>query len=451
MTETPVPQTDREAFIHTLTEQMDGRGPDAMLSKHAKMASAPFLFFRGSAHLFYADLAAKHVSLPEALHTLPLTCVVGDCHTANFGFMTEEGSHGDEVIFAPNDYDDACVGHAGWDILRFMVSVMLAKDHCQGIKSGKYHSEKNTTNKPTIDEDHAFLALDAFIDGYLMVIQRVHDDPATLDDAVDDIVPGTRLHKYYRKACERAAGGPDFLTKSALAKAVQMGEEGLGFRRNSEKFSPLASHYYQEVYKAFSPYMDEDVIDIVERNQAGTGSNNLKRFYFLVGPSKPHNEESFARSHIVEVKQQREAAPLAFFPNLTPVNRLNPAHLTARCQRKMQRRPDLLLDEVEWQDHHWLVRSRHHARVCISPEDIGIGNRSVEGGFVDFAQLCGESLALAHARGDRRSVSFEHRVLKTLADCRDELIDTATAYANQVIQDHESWLTMLKGDSKKGN
>lgn len=448
MTETRNVQTERKAFIHKQIKQVDGRGPDAMLSKHGKMASAPLLFFRGSAHLFYADLAAQHLTLPDTLTRLPLTCILGDCHTGNFGFMTEEGSHGDDVIFAPNDYDDACVGYAGWDILRFMVSVILTMEYCQGIKSGKYSSNKNLTHKPVIDEDHAYLALDAFIDGYLMACQRIHDDPATMHDVVDDIVPGTRLHKFYRKACERAAGGEEFLTKSALAKAVKMNDDGLVFRRNSEKYSPLAPHYYQTVYDAFSPYMDEDVIDIVERNQAGIGSNNLKRFYFLVGPAQPHNEASFARCHIVEVKQQRIAAPLAFFTDLTPINRLNPAHLTARCQRRMQRRPDLLLDEVEWQKTHWLVRSRHHARVSISAEDIGMGNRSVEGGFVDFAQLCGESIALSHARGDRRSVTFEKQVLDTLPHCRNELIDIATQYAQQVITDHQCWLAMLKGENK---
>ncbi|WP_420933035.1 DUF2252 family protein [Alteromonas sp. A081] len=39
---------------------------------------------------------------------------------SNFGFLTEKGSHGDTVIFTSNDFDDACVGRAHWDIIRLL-------------------------------------------------------------------------------------------------------------------------------------------------------------------------------------------------------------------------------------------------------------------------------------------------------------------------------------------
>ena len=131
--------------------------------------------------------------------------------------------------------------------------------------------------------------------------------------------------------------------------------------------------------------MDDDIVDITSRENAGTGSVNMRRFYFLVGPKKPHNAESFRYCHIVEVKQQRKAAPLFYFDNVCPVNRLNPAHLTARSQRRMQRRPDLLLDEVIWDNAHWLIRSRHHAKVGLDPHDIGMGNKAAGsmGGMID--------------------------------------------------------------------
>ena len=437
----------RHQFIDEQIFRIDGRSPDPLLIKHAKMAQSPFTFFRGSAQLFYADMKAGLMQIDERLFSMPLTCVVGDCHMSNFGFMTEEGSHGDTIIFAPNDFDDACVGHAVWDIVRFMVSLELARVHSKAARKSSDESSKQGSSKPVIDKEHVEMAMDAFLDGYLTVCERVADDPTALYDAVEDIMPGTRLHKFYTKACARAAGGEEFITKSALAKAVQMRDDGLAFRKNTEKFTLLAPHFYGEVLDAFAPYMDDAVIDIVQRNQAGTGSNNLERFYFLVGPARPHNETSFARCHIVEVKQQREAAPLFYYPDLAPVNRLNPAHLTARCQRKMKRRPDLLLDEAEWQDKHWLIRSRHHARVGISPEDVCMGNRSIDGGFVDFAQLCGEALAFAHCRGDRRSVEFELAAQSVLDANRDQLRILSLSYAEQVKSDYASWVAYFRGES----
>ena len=48
---------------------------------------------------------------------------------ANFGFVTEKGSHGENIFFGPDNYDEACIGIAGWDLLRFLTSPSLrAKD-----------------------------------------------------------------------------------------------------------------------------------------------------------------------------------------------------------------------------------------------------------------------------------------------------------------------------------
>lgn len=437
---------ERAAFITEQIVRTDGSAPDAMITKHNKMADNPFAFYRGSAQLFYADLQAGNIPLPASFTELPLTCVTGDCHLSNFGFITEEGSHGDNVIFAPNDFDDACVGHACWDIIRYLCSLMLAADYCQGVASGKYLHVKNNSEKPAITQDDVSKAMSLFLEQYIATCKALHTGLLLRDSAVESVPEGARLHKAFCKAQRRSALGEEFVTKSALAKAVFMADEGLQFIRNTDKFSPLAAHHYNDIATAFAPYMDDEIIDIVVRNNAGTGSVNLERFYFLVGPAKPHDERSFSRCHIVEVKQQREAAPLYYFPDLSAINRLNPAHLTARCQRRMQRRPDLLLDEAIWQNKHYLVRSRHHARVSIRPEDIGLGKKNVAGGFDDFVALCGKALALAHARSDRRSTRYEEQAVKVFTENGQALIDGATRYAHQVIADHDWFVNaLLKG------
>lgn len=433
----------RQDWISNHIQHTDGCPPSPMVSKHIKMADNPFAFFRGSAQLFYADLQNETIMTPASLREIPLTCITGDCHLANFGFLTEEGSHGDHVIFAPNDFDDACVGFAHWDLMRYLVSVLLAAEYCQGVVAGRYRHEKNHTEKPAIDNALAREAMQQFLAVYIATCRELEQTPGLRQQAIDDIPSGSKLLKAYNKARRRAAGGEEFVTKSALAKAVFMDKDGLRFIRKTDKFTPLAPHFYKEVEHAFAPYMDDDIIDIVQRNNAGTGSVNMARFYFLVGPARPHDATSFSRCHIVEVKQQREAAPLFYFPGLSPVNRLNPAHLTARCQRRMQRRPDVLLDEAIWQEQHYLVRSRHHARVGIKPEDIGIGHKSVSGSFVDYAGMCGKALALAHARSERRSTRFEQAVGAILPDAGDTLVHAAQRYAELVLQDYQTFVETL--------
>ena len=73
----------RIQLIRDELSRVDGQVPEAGLAKHHKMATNPFVFLRGSAQLFYADLASGVLSLPKAMEKLPLTTIMGDCHTSS--------------------------------------------------------------------------------------------------------------------------------------------------------------------------------------------------------------------------------------------------------------------------------------------------------------------------------------------------------------------------------
>ena len=318
--------------------------------------------------------------------------------------------------------------------------------HCLGTVDGKYTCDNIDITKPVVSHQQVINAQYAFIERYVETCSQVVENAMVINEAVDycpDAVP-SKLTKLYKKAKARSAGGEDFTVKSALAKAVHFDGKTLGFKANSEKFSTLSPQEYATLLEAFAPYMDDAVVDIVKRLDAGTGSVNMARYYFLVGPAKPHNSASFAHCHIVEVKQQRVAAPIYYFPDFNPVNRLNAAHLTARCQRRMQRKPDLVLDEVKFENAHYLIRSRHHAKVGIDPQDIAMGNKAINGGFEYFAELCGYSLALAHCRGDRRSTRFASSASTSFSQVKSLLVKIANLYTEQVVDDHALFTRALK-------
>ena len=152
---------ERQDTLLQYFEDHDGCAPDSELAKHQKMAHSPFQFFRGSAPLMYRDLAGQVIHLPEALSDIPVTTIMGDCHTSNFGFLSEEGSHGETVVFSPNDFDDACFGHASWDLLRFLVSLPLAHAEAAQIQADS-DCEKLKT-KPLADEQQIHSAQQAFL------------------------------------------------------------------------------------------------------------------------------------------------------------------------------------------------------------------------------------------------------------------------------------------------
>lgn len=57
-----------------------GRDPERLKLKYAAMSQNPFIFFRGSCHLFYEDW-----SVGSELDQAPLAWICGDLHLENFG------------------------------------------------------------------------------------------------------------------------------------------------------------------------------------------------------------------------------------------------------------------------------------------------------------------------------------------------------------------------------
>lgn len=436
----------RQALISAELERVDGVAPQLrpVLDKHAKMAWSPFQFLRGSAQLFYADLANGALQLPDPLPAAPLTRIVGDCHLANFGFFSEEGSYGDTVIWAPNDYDDAAEGPAAFDLARFCVSLFLTADYLEGLVSGRYHSEETFKNNTPPDSKAAAKAAKGFLKAYRKTLDRIADDPEERDRAVRHFGKDHFLKKPLEKAQARAPGGRKFEKKSSVAKLTERTRSGYRFDPASDKLEPVDLALADELEEVFRPHLDDSILDVARRVGAGTGSLSVDRFYFLVGPNEAPTAESFRETHVVEAKQQRAAALIHQFPGLSPVNRMTPAHLTVDCQRRMMRRPDLVLDEVVWNGVTWLVRSRHHTWLSLDPEDM-LDDKHPARALKDYARACGTALARTHARGDRRSVRFEQVMAGAVDKVGAELIAIAKDYAERVRSDHDLLLDMIAG------
>lgn len=82
------------------------------------MAKGPFYFFRGTAHLFYEDLASANALPPS-----PLAWVCGDLHIENFGSYKGDNRL---VYFDLNDFDEAALAPASWELVRMVTSIFVA-------------------------------------------------------------------------------------------------------------------------------------------------------------------------------------------------------------------------------------------------------------------------------------------------------------------------------------
>ena len=116
----------QELIVTALSEAFEPlmrADPDGFRTKFRKMAADPFAFYRGSACLFYADMAQRSRGRDQRDDDRTgRVWIHGDLHAENFGtYMNSEGV----LVFDVNDFDEAYLGHFSWDLRRFLASLAL--------------------------------------------------------------------------------------------------------------------------------------------------------------------------------------------------------------------------------------------------------------------------------------------------------------------------------------
>ena len=104
------------------------RDPSKRVLKYAVMQQNVFRFYRGTCHLFYKDLYNNNV-LPNS----PLVWASGDLHLENFGSFKGRDRL---VYFDINDFDEAMLMPAIWELVRLLCSVVVASTSIQTLGRG---------------------------------------------------------------------------------------------------------------------------------------------------------------------------------------------------------------------------------------------------------------------------------------------------------------------------
>jgi len=102
-----------------LVEQNADRLPELVPLRFARMLTDPFSFYRGSAAVMAADLAGSPSSGIEVM-------CCGDAHISNFGMYAAPDR---SIVFDLNDFDEAAVAPAEWDVKRLVTSAIVGGRH----------------------------------------------------------------------------------------------------------------------------------------------------------------------------------------------------------------------------------------------------------------------------------------------------------------------------------
>jgi uncharacterized protein (DUF2252 family) len=387
------------------------------------MAADPFAFYRGSACLFYADMAETEDRWAD--ERTSRVWIHGDLHAENFG--TYMNSHG-VLAFDVNDFDEAYLGHFTWDLRRFGASLALL-----GWQKA-------------LPEDEVRDMYAGYLRAYLEQVRVYVDSPDDTDFAIGlDNAEGA-----VRDALESARDA----SRSQLLASISYVEDHQRRFRDGGGSRRLGAAERSQAMAAYTRYLDTipdrkrqphesfyDVLDIVGKSGFGIGSAGLPAYNVLI--------EGFNQAHENDVVlTMKEATPSAVSRHVD-LPRLrgyfeHEGHRTTVSQRALQVHADPMLGYTTIDGRGFVVSE-------LSPyeADLAWADLTEPADIATVLRQLGQATAKIHCASDADSdetlVEFqtEEAITDAVGDTDDavdefvaDLCDFAMSYADQTREDH---------------
>jgi uncharacterized protein (DUF2252 family) len=421
----PGPEDERDP-VALLEAQAQSRVPELVPIRHGRMTSSPFAYYRGAALPMAADLARTPTSGLRVQ-------VCGDAHLLNFGlYNTPERS----LVFDINDFDETLPGPWEWDVKRLATSIAVAgrergfsqKQRAAAVLAavGRYRTAMaDFAAQPTLDVWYARLGADE-------LAQRM--------ESIGTTRKGARVVRTGRQQLAKAATRTNLQAVSALTRVVDgrlrfVSQPPLVERlenllpepervRLEEWLEGLLTGYLASVPTERRWLLAQYGIVDMAHKVVGVGSVGTRCWIILL--TGRDVEDAL-------ILQAKEAQPSVLEAYLEPSAFANNGERVVTGQRLMQAASDIVLgwDRVAGMDgrpRDFYVRQLRDGKGSV---DI---TKMVPEGLTPYAEICGWTLARAHARsGDRIAIAaylgssevFDRAVLRF-----------AEAYADRNERDH---------------
>lgn len=387
------------SVFERITAFNENRLPEMLAIKYKTMCANSFGFFRGTCHLFYEDLYKA-----SNLQNSPLTWICGDLHLENFGSFKGDDH---QVYFDLNDFDEAILAPAIWELLRMVTSIFVAFDNLN------------------LDEAEAYNLAHIYLHTYTETLKRakaIAIDPRTAKGIVCDFLTNVEKRKQkdlLKKRTTKVNGHYAFLNDKiksiALNKELKM--ELVPFVENWMKSSIYAN-------------LDFKVIDSVFRI-AGTGSIGAKRYLFLLESKKSKTKYLF-----LDMKQAFKSSIIPYSIYKQPCW-ANEAERVIAIKQRMQNVNPALLGTGVFKDEPFIIQQMQPTEDKIRLELIKDQYQNIHLVIEDMAQLT----ASAQLRSTGRQGSAITDELIYFAQNGDwhQVLNYAKNYSQQVKSDFEKF------------
>jgi uncharacterized protein (DUF2252 family) len=426
----------REQIVSVLVDAFEDliqADPKAFRRKFRKMAADPFAFYRGSACLFYADVA--ELEDPWADERTSRVWIQGDLHAENYGtYMDASGI----LVFDVNDFDEAYLGHFTWDLQRMAASLAL-------LGYGKALSDE------TIGE-----MIRTYGGAYLEQVRAFHTG-----DRDDE----------FRLTLENTEGAlRSVLLEARLASRIHMLQGMTAIEGHERHFSDgpgvrrLDDDEEAEVREAYAAYLETipdvkrqhsvsyDIKDVVGRAGFGIGSAGLPAYNLLI----EGRTQALENDVVLSMKQGNIAAPSRVVRDERIRDAFeHPGHRTAVSQRALQAHADPWLGWCELHGTGQLVKE-------LSPYEADLDWSAVseldeiEPLLVYLGKATAKVHCVSDAGSDQALVDFqtEDAIVEAVGDedeaFADDLAAFGTAYGALARDDHRRFVDAFRNGEIPG-
>jgi uncharacterized protein (DUF2252 family) len=402
-----------------LKESSKGRIPHLIPVRYGRMMQSPFTYYRGAALQMAADLAGTPTTGLRVQ-------ACGDCHLLNFGaFATPER----RIIFDINDLDETLPAPWEWDVKRLATSFVLACRNNGFDKASAHDSalECVRSYREQMAEFSDMTVLDVWYASIQMeeVIPTIHD--ASIRKQIEKRLASAEhrsvLEHDYPNLVDAAGEAPTIKDNPPLIYHWR----GHGHEEFSGHVESAVARYRQTLPENRRLLLDRFKLKDVAIKVVGVGSVGTWCAVMLMMASDQDPlflQVKEARPSVLEAYAGKSA-----YPN-------QGERVVIGCQL-MQSASDVFLGWTAGDDgRHFYVRQLRDVKVKMLVDIFSPGV------MVQYAELCGWTLARAHARSGApakisgylgKGEAFDRAIAKF-----------AIAYADQCERDHEALLKAVR-------
>ncbi len=373
--------------------------------KYKLMAQNAFSFFRGTCHLFYEDLS-KTADLPES----PLTWVCGDLHLENFGSYKGNNRL---VYFDLNDFDEAALAPAAWELVRLVTSIFVGFDSF------------------SIDPSEARDAAAYFLKIYSDTLSKgkaKYIEAQTADGIVEIFLDNVALRKQKELLRER--------TIEKKGKLI--------FRIDNDRLLKLDAGIKKELIAFLDKWLKANkkyksgfkVLDAAFRI-AGTGSIGVYRYAFLI-----EKMESPGKYILVDMKQQPNSSLQPFLAAPQPAWAAEADRVVA-VQQRMQNVSPAFLSGVAFKNNSYALKELQPIADKINFKVIKDKLKDLKKVIEDMAMLTASAQLRSSGR-QGSAIADELIAFGQNQDWQKKIIDYAIGYSAQVKKDYEEFAKAYK-------